>query len=278
LRLEVDKPASLDDLRLFLYAKGILAHKSSNGRKIAFDELLDPAAALVTSAAREELEEGRARLARIVDTGEQASPEAVPLTFEVFCKTHPVWADKTKSYVVFRDHEAFAGKEGVFVERIQLSGLCYMHAPIVLQHYLVRMNSTEQVMMLDMGIYLRQYMGDTALYKHIWEDAGGDSVEFLKHILVQDSQPEISTPDSDGSTWLTSLKEHGPLLVSGAEIEDVFLNGDATSFCGGLTTEIHGRHAMVLVGHRRDSSGRNLFLLQNWWRRKVCTERAMYWG
>jgi hypothetical protein len=275
LRLEVDKPASLDDLRLFLYAKGILAHKSSNGRKIAFDELLDPAAALVTSAAREELEEGRARLARIVDTGEQASPEAVPLTFEVFCKTHPVWADKTKSYVVFRDHEAFTGKEGVFVERIQLSGLCYTHAPIVMQHYLVRMNSTEQVMMLDMGIYLRHYMGDTALYKHIWEDAGGDSTEFLKHILVQEPKAVLSTLGSSGVEWPAAMKQHGALLVSGAHVEDTFLNGVSTSFDGVISSKVLGKHAMVLVGHRREGE-QNLFLLQNWWRRKVSVQWLLF--
>jgi len=95
------------------------------------------------------LEKGRTRLVRIVDTGETTSPGEAR-TFGEFCKSQPVWGDKNKSYVVFRDHPAYNG-ENVFVERIQHSGLCYMHAPIVLQHYLVRMNSKEPVMMLWYG-------------------------------------------------------------------------------------------------------------------------------
>jgi len=122
-----------------------------------------------------------------------------------------------------------------------------------------------------MGIYLRQHMGDEALYKLIWEDAGGDSAEFLKHILVQDPEPITKALDSSGVGWHAALEQYGALLVSGAYIEENFLNGNLTSFLGESSSKKLGRHAMVLVGHRREGD-QDLFLLQNWWKHKPFVE------
>jgi hypothetical protein len=86
------------------------------------------------------------------------------------------------SFVVFRYHPLFAQKPHAYVERIQPSGFCYMHAPVVLQHYLVSTHSDLPVSMLDMAVYLRKFLSSTALEDRISKDYGGDPKEFLESI------------------------------------------------------------------------------------------------
>jgi hypothetical protein len=65
----------------------------------------------------------------------------------------------------------FSGKAHYLVERVQ-SGLSYMYALVVLQHYLVTMQRNDHVPMLDMGLYLRQFMSTDGLIRHIWDNRG----------------------------------------------------------------------------------------------------------
>lgn len=160
-----------------------------------------------------------------------------------------------------------------------------MHAAIVLQHYLVWMNSLstttatnvddndddeKPATMLDMGLYLRQYMDARSLRRHIWDDEGGDSANFLRQILVQQPKPVVSAIGNEPSVWLQNLKRFGPLLVAGVEVTKGFAakNGQVT-FTGQSTGDVLGRHAMGLVGHRKTATNEDLFLLQNWWKHKV---------
>jgi hypothetical protein len=133
--ITLDKSSSQvydDNLRLFLYAKGIMQNKESATRKAEFDSLLN----------NPKNDGAKQRLLRIVDFGEENadfSPGAETI-FEKFVKDHPVWASNC-SFVVFRDHPKLRLKPHAYIERFQLSGLCYMHAPVVLQHYLVAMTN-----------------------------------------------------------------------------------------------------------------------------------------
>jgi hypothetical protein len=260
--------SSIADTRLFLYAKGVLRGEDSIVRIRKIDNLFKPDDARVPDDEKKKLRGGLERLERIVVKGEHGSPlKATDNTFVNFCKRIVEWGDATKSYVIFRDHPKLARKNA-FVERVQKSGLCYMHAPIVMQHYLVRMNSRKAVMMLDMAIYLRQHMNSDALYLHIWSDHGGDSAEFLRQILVQQPEPVVTTVETTAVRLLERLQQCGPLLVAGVKIDDVLDDRVTTSFRGVRNSKFKGRHAMVMVGHRKDGDV-DLFLLQNWWRKKV---------
>ena len=42
--------------------------------------------------------------------------------------------------MLFRDHDKLKGKNAL-VQRVQPSGVCFMHAPVVMQHYLVTMEA-----------------------------------------------------------------------------------------------------------------------------------------
>jgi hypothetical protein len=154
-----------DDLRVFLYAKGIMRDKSKTVRKEEFDNLLNPDGAMVSDEACKKLISARERLRRIVEKGEVGKnfDEKASL-FDAFVAKHPEWSSET-SLVVFRDHELLKGKPHAYVERVQLSGLCYMHAPVILQHYLVAMFSHDSVPMLDMAIYLKKHMSAKLLVR-----------------------------------------------------------------------------------------------------------------
>jgi hypothetical protein len=74
-------------------------------------------------------------------------------TFESFCEKIPEWCNSSKSFVFFRDDIRVKDKD-VLVQRSH-EGDCYINAPIVLQHYLVSMNSNESAGMIDLSIFIR---------------------------------------------------------------------------------------------------------------------------
>jgi hypothetical protein len=258
-----------DDLRIFLYAKGIMRDEESVVRKKKFDNLLNPDGALVSDEARTKLKSARERLRRIVVKGEVGKnfDEAASL-FDAFVAKHPEWGPE-KSFVVFRDHQLLKGKQHAYVERVQLSGLCYMHAPVILQHYLVSMHSHDAVPMLDMAVYLKKHMSAEALERHIWLNKGGDSHAFLEKILVQDPVPVFDSVSAKHDL-ASSLLQYGPGLVSGFKVEKKF-NSDKWKHIGTQKIDSTGLHAMVLVGFRKQGNGIR-YLLQNWWKTKPFIE------
>jgi len=147
-----------------------------------------------------------------------------------------------------------------------------MHAPTVLQHYLVAMNNTESIPMLDMADYFRKWVSTKDLRRHIWEFEGGSSKEFLK--LICDIQPNLKT--TKPSEYLQYMQKYGPALVSNFGVTEEFKNTNHNKIFTNWTEEKPlnppGCHAMVLVGHRMDETLGEIFLLQNWWKNKVFIE------
>ena len=63
------------------------------------------------------------------------------------------------------------------MQRAQASGSCFLHAPIVLQHYLVAMHrgrndSQDDVNMVDLTRYVRQEFSAEMLEEYIVKDRG----------------------------------------------------------------------------------------------------------
>jgi hypothetical protein len=171
--------------------------------------------------------------------------------------------------VIFRDHEKLSGKPHALVERFQLSGgLCYMHARIVLQHYLVAMQRYDHVPMLDLALYLRRFMSSNDLKTYFWDNIGGDSKQFLKSILLPNSDTICESLESE---LLQALHEYGPGLVQGFQVEDAFIKSRNWQYLGRRKGEFIGLHSMVLVGIRKEGQSFR-FLLQNWWKFKPFVE------
>ena len=120
---------------LFLYAKGV---QDNPLRKSLFSFLINPTSA---GAHAQQYTKAWERLERLVLSGDRNTATDDPFDFagdslEGALKKLPVaWNSSDSSFVFFRDG-GFAG-DNVLVQRFQKSGLCYMHAPVVLQHYAV---------------------------------------------------------------------------------------------------------------------------------------------
>ena len=277
------------ELLLFLYAKGLLAEESSAVRREEFRELL--------GGKTKKIEQALERL-KIIISGE-TSPKNSPIGsgsgpspfsyFEDFVARHPEWdfeeddnsidEDKESNFVVFRDHSLLKGKDHALVERFQKSGLCYMHAPVVLQHYLVAMANKKPIPMLDMTKYLKQNMPGTNLYSHIWENKGGDSFDFLEKILFEKLPAkniiDFSPSRLDKAKLCKQLVRHGPALVSGFRVSENFKDKDQWCHTGKQPDDFSGMHAMLLVGYRKfkeHGTEKTHYLLQNWWKSKAYVE------
>lgn len=194
--------------------------------------------------------------------------------FNAFVAQHLEWR-AGNSFVVFRDHPDLKGKSHALVERFQKSGLCYMHACVVVQHYLVAMNNLKDIPMLNMAEYLKQYMPGNSLYEHIWNNKGGDSLDFLENILQKKPESKnivalskniLAETEMDGL-----LKSYGPGLVSGFRVAEEFIGDDWQHLGEYKVEKFKGRHAMALVGYRT-VEGKKRYLLQNWWRSKPYIE------
>ena len=262
------RTTSPSKLLLFLYAKGILAEEDSVIRKRRFKLLL--------AAETDKLKKALERLTTIVEKGE-TTPTRLKMeadsVFDDFVTKHKEWKAED-SFVVFRDHQNLKGKSHALVERFQKSGLCYMHACVVVQHYLVAMNNDKEVPMLNMAEYLKKYMPGDRLYQHIWNNKGGDSLDFLENILKE--KPGVDGIASRQTDTLCNddldalLKSYGPGLVSGFAVAKDFIGTD-WQHLGKYLEKCEGRHAMVLVGYRI-ADGKKRYLLQNWWKSKPYVE------
>jgi hypothetical protein len=252
-------------LLLFLYAKGILASKTTVTRVDEFRTLLSS----------RNLEDARARLLRIVIDGE-GTPirpvvgDSLLSFFQEFVNGHrDEWSENNKDcFVVFRDHPDLCQKKHALKERIQTSGLCYMHGPIIMQHYLVAMNSSAAVPTLDMVKYIRRHFSASKLYDHVWDDKGGSSKAFLLEILGETPQAIRFFSDSlltSGPIIREQLHSLGPALVSNFNVHGTFGNPGVWELRGEVSDPSRGEHAMVLVGYRKSKNGDYRYLLQNWW-------------
>jgi len=251
----------------FLERKGVMADKHPKFKQLAFDFLNDPSQAS-NEKEKKHYEECQGRLDRLLKNNGDSSSNDIPgdvQTFETFCQLVPEWNDPNKSYVFFRDEPKVEGKE-VLVQRAQLSGLCYIHGPDMLQHYLVSMNTEKSAGMIDISKLIRENFDALQLEDHIFKDDGGSSETMLRFILETNSI--VSTTKIDCISQ--DLKKFGPLLVSRFKVHAEF-SQDIPKYHGKPTEEYKGLHAMILIGARIDND-KEFFLLQNWWKSKQFIE------
>ncbi|KAL0487668.1 cathepsin B-like cysteine proteinase [Acrasis kona] len=197
----------------------------------------------------------RARLNCLLKSQGDITSDTVPKnvqSFEEAMLALPKWTNQD-TYIFHLD------KNIPIVQRCQKSGLCYIHAPEVVQHYLVAINNKEAGM-IDMAKMIRMSFDKKTLEKHIFKDAGGDSRRMLLSILM----PGSVVFGSDFSDALTCLKKYGPGLIHQFTVFEDFYNSGKLSFDGKPCGEVIGYHAMVLIGVREENN-KLWFLLQNWW-------------
>jgi hypothetical protein len=190
---------------------------------------------------------------------------------------HNAW-QADASIIFFRRYPSIVGLK---VLRRQLSGLCFMHAPVVLQHYLVAIETgATNVEMIDVASYIGQFRKGSALLFHIKENFGGNAEQFMREINyhVNLETDRVSIPDVSASYFssicedLMSYLTLKPALVSNFRVDDLFLTSEDCSFSTTSDSRYIGNHAMVLIGMRRCPDKKFMFLLQNWWEKKFFIE------
>lgn len=186
-------------------------------------------------------------------------------TFEQFLKKIPVWGDAKKSYVFWRDDEKVKNipDGGVLRQRAQLSGLCYIHGPDMLQYYLISRNIGKRSDMIDISqLIIDSFSSEQLLKEHIFEDKkGGSSLQMVERIL----EPNSDVFGSHSSLYEKHMKQYGPALVSQFKVHEDFHKADKSFYHEKPQGVYKGLHSMVLVGSRQEN-GKNYFLLQNWWK------------
>lgn len=161
-------------------------------------------------------------------------------------------------------------------QRRQLSGLCYMHAPTVVQYYLIWLAALKAGLavpghgMLDLTYDIASNFSPLRLAHHVLDDVGGSSVNYLKGILQPNSELATLWAKGDHRAY---LRQFGPGLVAGFHVYADFLEKDVHKhYQPQAGSKLIGLHAMVIVGMRVDSSGQLFYLLQNWWAGKQFVE------
>ena len=230
--------------------------------------------------------------------GENSGSHGVKLetVFEAFCREHPAWGDASQSFVFFRDHEKVkalsdAAREQLKVTRIQPSGgLCYMHAPAVVQHNLVTVHSGgEHHEMLNVAKYIVKFFSADMIFAHVVEHTGASSETFLENIMGLKEGDTLSLKIGGRTTKKAAIIIDAESVAGGAEraaealkicgvglvarfmVVPAFQGKQVSFTANALRDEAVGLHAMTLVGHR-ENDGQHLFLLQNWWKEKQFIE------
>ena len=196
---------------------------------------------------------------------------------------------------VFFDDEAI---DSYLVIRMQRSGICYMHAVVILQHILFYLRTKmigSNHKMLDISAYIRENFSKQKLEKFLKKGGGGSSVEFFREITGNPNgklhQTILSFKRSDDEIGFqlgmrqichcfNTLKE--PALVSEFAIEKDFKKTDKFVYDGEVKKQLfldYGKergypegnrvfHSMVMIGLSEDKkTGKIWFLLQNFWKK-----------
>ena len=114
-----------------------------------------------------------------------SSPNYFLPQFSEFLKSYSDWRGDNAVLFWRRFEEKYHSQ--ILVTRKQMSGLCFMHAPIVLQHYLLSIYRIAHgqgldFKMIDVAVFIRNHWKGKDLQSYIANDTGGSSVEFFRHI------------------------------------------------------------------------------------------------
>jgi hypothetical protein len=190
--------------------------------------------------------------------------------FNKFCTRCPAWSHS--GVTLF--WKKYQNIEDLLVLRRQHSGLCFMHAPVTLQHYLVCISQGRKsdVGMTNIALYIKRYWKGKRLADYLVRDSGSDSYSFFEEINhevpnLSENLERVHLNQVSSSFWDRILSEVAvkPILVSNFRVNKTFHESGEVSFSVVDNSDFVGLHAILLIGGRKDAAGDYFFLLQNWW-------------
>jgi hypothetical protein len=221
--------------------------------------------------------DAHARLVRLVSnsqSGDKSLPD-IPShvqSLDAFLAAVPAWRDPTQYTVFFRDVVPGCG-----VQRVQMSGKCFMHGPAAVLHYAIcQATRVSNHNMVDLTDFTLRHMSAAEVWKLVDNNGGGNSIRFLARLAGLDVDHDVLTMiprdlavSGSAATVVHYLNAYGPALISSFRSYTDFKKRDTHSHIGGDSSEPTGSHAMAVVGWRTDTArGRPRLLVQNWWPKK----------
>ncbi|CAB9508630.1 expressed unknown protein [Seminavis robusta] len=210
-------------------------------------------------------------------------------TFQLYLETHfPEYLNSggcgghaANHFTIFDENPDHPNMEPFY--RFQLSGNCFLQAPILMLWYLAlwydKDKAAADVPLIHLSRYARNTFESKFLYEYLFNDAGGESWLVISKLITDRTRMEhMIEYTSSYEDVLDFLKKHGPAVV---ELDNVPLE----DFC--KPNKFHyttlpkmdktkktemGGHSMLLVGVRQDEARQTFFLLQNWWEGKLFVE------
>jgi hypothetical protein len=182
------------EMVLFLYLKNVCPNAPIS--RLHFQSLINATEKETMSNIEESDLAAKVRLRRLLRKEGQCSNQ-VPTgvqTFDEAMAALPDWNDPLTSFIFHRDDPSMIGRAHGLAQRLHLGNasghqehrFCYIHAPHVLQHYLVcwATGHNNVVGMIDMARMIRTTFSSNDLMKHIFDDLGGSSHTMLRRILM----------------------------------------------------------------------------------------------
>jgi len=259
MSFEEEIPKDLIDRGIeFLKKKGVFDTLPEDERALKFSHLCNPEL-IKEPEARTTYEKAQQRLLTLVSTDEEIHLTKVPDDVHLFSE------EEFPGYV--KENVYFLKNPKAKAQR-QNSGLCYMHAPAMLQHYKIceSLPGEKRPPMIDLLKFVKEHFTPGQLRQHLFEDRGRSSDEFLESIL------EPGTKFAHAGHPAKLFQAYGPGLVSHFEVHEDFQDSTVHKHYGEPKGDLTGLHAMVLVGHRTDELGKQYYLLQNFWTGKQFVE------
>lgn len=168
------------------------------------------------------------------------------------------------------------------VQRVQETGLCYMHAPNVVAHYHIWQSKRNAALaanvplaaanheMLDLTAFMLKWVSGEDLWQFVVKPEGRAG-PFLARLLairvdiVRTMDTASLREPGAAEEIIGAFDAHGPLLISYFVINNTWRDAGIHSHLARDDDNTDpGGHSMAIVGYRRDAEGAR-FLVQNWW-------------
>jgi hypothetical protein len=194
---------------------------------------------------------------------------------------HTPYLDPTKSVLFWRQYN---DGENMLISRKQVLELCYMISPAVLLHYCIWINTGGEVRSVaDIAKFNHDCLTGLDLETFIWNTVKGRGnlpLDFMNDLSAEPLKTElyclnlsnkVNNPTLfDGlCDQMLALLNSYPLLVSEFQVDTALLRATQNDVCFHDVPPIGcgfiGLHSMLIIGGRKDGSGRYFFLIQNWW-------------
>jgi hypothetical protein len=209
--------------------------------------------------------------------------------FRKFTDLAPQWspdANDVDSVVnIFWARYSSEWRQKVLIIRQQSSGLCYLNAVFVFEHYMVAILGGNPVTTTyDVGKYEAETLKGGKMVKFILTGKICSTQETLQTLcrISEDQLNIISLPLKPDKNKImfeegceTILREvaNQPAILAQVKATHMANSTDQVIFTEPPGPQpLEPRHAMVIVGARKDKKGEYYFLVQSWWENRYFLE------